>query len=50
MDAGNGILWTDDRVTVIRRIDAQWEQAPIKKQSILLKVIWDEQPQVSTAK
>jgi Holliday junction resolvase RusA-like endonuclease len=50
MDAGKGILWADDRVTVLRRIDAQWEKAPKKQQSILLKVIWDEQPQVSTAK
>ena len=43
MDAGKGILWVDDRVTVLKRIVAKWEQSPKSKQSILLKVIWDEQ-------
>ena len=43
MDAGKGILWVDDRVTVLKRIVAEWEQSPKSKQSILHKVIWDEQ-------
>jgi Holliday junction resolvase RusA-like endonuclease len=50
MDAGKGILWVDDRVTILKRLEAEWEQAPKKKQSILLKVIWDEQLRLSTAK
>jgi Holliday junction resolvase RusA-like endonuclease len=40
MDAGNGIIWADDRVTVLRRIDAEWVQSPKNNQSIHLKVIW----------
>lgn len=42
MDAGNGIVWVDDRVTVIRRIEAEWQKAPTNDQSIYLKVIWEE--------
>lgn len=42
MDAGNGIVWTDDRVTVLRRIEAEWEKAPKNNQSIYLKVIWND--------
>lgn len=40
MDAGNGIVWVDDRVTVLRRIEAEWVQSPENNQSIHLKVIW----------
>ena len=42
MDAGNGIVWADDRVTVLQRIEAQWQQQPKNNQSIYLKVIWNE--------
>jgi Holliday junction resolvase RusA-like endonuclease len=28
MDAANGLLWTDDRVTIIPRISVSWEKAP----------------------
>lgn len=40
LDAGKGIVWADDRVTVVRRIEADWEQAPKSNQSILLTVIY----------
>jgi Holliday junction resolvase RusA-like endonuclease len=40
LDAGRGIIWIDDRVTVIRRIEAEWKQAPRHSQTILLSVIW----------
>lgn len=42
MDAGNGIIWADDRVTVLRRIEAEWEKSPKNNQSIHLKVIWND--------
>ena len=42
LDAGNGIVWSDDRVTVISRIDAQWQQASRLNQSIKLSVIFNE--------
>lgn len=40
LDAGRGIVWTDDRVTVLRRIEAQWEPAPRSQQQIAIKVIY----------
>jgi Holliday junction resolvase RusA-like endonuclease len=42
MDAGNGIVWQDDRVTVLQRIEAQWQQQPKNNQFIYLKVIWND--------
>lgn len=48
MDAGNGIVWADDRVTVLQRIEAQWQQKPKSSQSIYLKVIWNDE-QLSAA-
>ena len=42
MDAGKGVVWTDDRVTVISRTEATWEKAPKNNQSILLTVIYDD--------
>jgi Holliday junction resolvase RusA-like endonuclease len=50
LDAGKGIIWADDRVTIVRKIEAEWEKAPKSNQSILLKVIWDEQTRVSATK
>jgi Holliday junction resolvase RusA-like endonuclease len=42
MDAGNGIVWVDDRVIVLQHISAKWEPRPKNQQSIYLKVIWNE--------
>jgi len=28
MDSANGLLWTDDRVTIIPQISVSWEKAP----------------------
>lgn len=28
MDAANGLLWVDDRVSIIPEIEVQWEKAP----------------------
>ena len=28
MDSANGLLWTDDRVTIIPQISVAWEKAP----------------------
>lgn len=35
-----GGCWVDDRPTVIRRIECEWEKSPLKDQSILLTVIY----------
>jgi Holliday junction resolvase RusA-like endonuclease len=43
MDAGNGIVWVDDRVTVLQRIESEWKQSPTNKQFIHLKVIWNDE-------
>lgn len=40
MDAGKGIIWADDRVTIIRRLEAAWERRPMRQQSIHLKITW----------
>lgn len=48
MDAGKGIVWTDDRVTVLRYIQAQWEKTPRNDQSILLKVVFDDNCSIKT--
>jgi len=40
MDAGTGVVWSNDRVTVIKRLEAEWVKSPIKDQSILLTVIY----------
>lgn len=44
MDAGKGIVWVDDRVTVIKRTEANWEKSPRNQQSINLTVVYDDQP------
>jgi len=36
----SGIVWTDDRVTVLQHIETQWQQKPKNSQSIHIKVIW----------
>lgn len=42
MDAGKGIVWTDDRVTVIQRTEANWVKSPRDQQSINLTVVYDD--------
>ena len=39
MDAANGLLWVDDRVSIIPQIEVQWEKAP-KAESQWLITIW----------
>lgn len=41
LDAGTGIIWVDDRVTIVRYVEASWKQKPIKDQSIYLGIIYD---------
>jgi len=40
LDAGTGLIWSDDRVNVIRSLAVGWEKAPIKEQSIHLSIHW----------
>jgi Holliday junction resolvase RusA-like endonuclease len=44
LDAGNGLLWTDDRVSVMPCMALRFTKTNRDNQSIYLKVIWDEQP------
>ena len=44
LDAGNGLIWTDDKVTVIGSIAMRWTHASPKEASIYMKIIWDEKP------
>lgn len=41
LDAGNGLLWTDDRVGVMPCLALRWTKASRDNQSIYLKVIWE---------
>lgn len=41
MDAGNGLIWRDDRVSIIARVEAEWKQAKTKQQSIQMKVFYE---------
>lgn len=45
--AGNGIVWSDDPITVLRRAERTGAQSP--GQVINLKVIWNDSNQVPTA-
>jgi len=40
MDAGQGVVWTSDRVTVIRRLELEWVGSKKADQFIVLKVIY----------
>ena len=40
LDAGNGLIWADDSVRVIRSLALKWEKAPIKEQTIHLSIHW----------
>lgn len=44
LDAGNGLVWRDDCVTVINSVAMRWEHASPKDAHIFLKLIWDEKP------
>ena len=41
MDAGNGLIWRDDRVSIIARVEAEWKHATTKQQSIQMKVFYE---------
>ena len=41
MDAGNGLIWRDDRVSIIARVEAEWEKAKIADQCIQTKVFYE---------
>jgi Holliday junction resolvase RusA-like endonuclease len=40
MDAGQGVVWVSDRVTVIKRLELEWVGSPTANQFIVLKVIY----------
>jgi Holliday junction resolvase RusA-like endonuclease len=40
LDAGKGVLWVDDRVTIISRVEASWRQSTRADQSIKLSIVW----------
>ena len=42
LDAGNGLVWKDDCVSVIPTIAARWSKASIKEARIYIKIIWEE--------
>lgn len=42
LDAGNGLIWTDDRVGVMPVMALRWAKAKEHDQSIYLKVIWND--------
>lgn len=41
LDAGNGLIWSDDRVGVLHTLALCWTKAPKANQSIYIKVIWE---------
>jgi Holliday junction resolvase RusA-like endonuclease len=41
MDAGNGLIWRDDRVSIIARVEAEWVQAKQQQQQIQMKVFYE---------
>ncbi len=42
MDAGNGIIWKDDKVTVIPSIDMKWLKTSEKEARIFMQVTWED--------
>lgn len=38
MDAANGLLWVDDRVSIIPEIEVQWEKAPKAESQWLISI------------
>ena len=43
LDAGNGLIWTDDNVKVISRCAMRWVHEKPEKSRIWLKVVWTEE-------
>jgi Holliday junction resolvase RusA-like endonuclease len=41
LDAGNGLIWRDDRVGVLPTLALRWTKTPKADQSIYIKVIWE---------
>ena len=42
LDAGNGLVWKDDSVSIIPAIAARWSKASIKEARIYIKIICEE--------
>lgn len=42
LDAGNGLIWTDDRVSVIGAIAARWQKVKAIEACIYMKIVWEE--------
>lgn len=40
LDAGNGLIWRDDRVGVLPTLALRWTKTNATNQSIYMKVIW----------
>lgn len=41
LDAGNGLVWADDRVNVVPVLALRFTRVPTNQQAIYLKVIWE---------
>lgn len=41
LDAGNALIWKDDRVGVMPTLALRWSKAAKNNQSIYMKVIWE---------
>ena len=41
LDAGNGLIWRDDRVGVLPTLALRWTKSSKTDQSIHMKVIWE---------
>lgn len=41
LDAGNGLIWRDDRVGVLPTLALRWTKSSKTDQSIQMKVIWE---------
>jgi len=41
LDAGNGLIWQDDRVGVLPTLALRWTKTTTTNQSIYMKVIWE---------
>lgn len=41
LDAGNGLIWVDDRVKVMPTIAARWVHAKPANSSIFMKLFWE---------
>lgn len=41
LDSGNGLIWVDDRVSVIPCIASRWNKCKQADSSIYMKVVWE---------